>query len=410
MNRIRFMLGRKGLYIYMRKGYVRKSGRWLLGYLAIGMAFLLLSGCKLPEETKSATAPDGSPKLQVVTTIFPPYDFARQIGGAYVEVHQLLKPGMEAHSYEPSPRDIIRIMESDLFLYAGGESDVWVEEILSSLDGEFRSCSLLGWVEPLEEEMREGMQVRGEHPGHGGEESHEQIYHGKSGSPEGNAPHEGNASYGKEAPYGENALHGEEEHRPDEAPHEGIRLDGEYDEHVWTAPANAILLVEQIRDEMIASDPSRAEIYRTNAEQYLLSLRELEKEYADILGNAQRKVLLFADRFPFLYLVRSYGLDYYAAFPGCSPETEPSASTIAFLTDRVREEGFPLILYLESSNGKIALAIGEVTDTQIAVLHSCHTLTREEEEAGETYLSLMKENLKILDKALNGRSDVIPHL
>lgn len=359
----------------MRKEYTEKSGKWLLCCLMIGLACFLVSGCKLSEKTESRIAPDGSPKLQVVATIFPPYDFVRQIGGEYVEVYQLLKPGMEAHSFEPTPRDIIRVMESDLFLYAGGESDVWVEELLSGMDGEFRSCSLLDWVEPLEEETREGMQVRGDHHGHGGEESH-----------------------------------GEEERHPDDVPQEGVLLDGEYDEHVWTAPANAILLVEQIRDEMITLDPARAEIYRANAEQYLQSLRELEKEYAFVLGKAQRRVLLFADRFPFLYLARRYGLDYYAAFPGCSPETEPSASTIAFLTDRVEEEGLPLILYLESSNGKIARAIGEATDTEIAVLHSCHTLTREEEEAGETYLSLMKKNLKILDKALNGRRDVIPCL
>lgn len=389
MNKGRFRLAKKGFLL--RRGDPGKSWEKRLCLFAAGAVCLLLGACGAPREAGAGTAPDGRPRLQVTATIFPPCDFARQIGGDYVEVYQLLKPGMEAHSYEPSPRDIVRVMESDLFLYAGGESDVWVEEILSGLEGETTACSLLEWVEPLEEETRVGMQVRGDHPGHGGEEAHE--------GEDSHAPH------GREDFY---ASHEEKESRASRegedfhTAHEGVRLDGEYDEHVWTAPANAVLLVERIRDEMIALDPSRAKIYGENAEKYLQSLRELEEEYAAVAENAHRKTLLFADRFPFLYLVRSYGLEYYAAFPGCSPETEPSAATIAFLTDRVREEGIPMILYLESSDGRIARAIGEATDTEIGILHSCHTLTREEEEAKETYLSLMRKNLAVLDKALNG--------
>lgn len=318
------------------------------------LLMLILSGCgRNAQQETQETAPDGRPKIQVITTIFPPFDFVRRIGGEYVEVSMLLKPGMEAHSYEPSPRDIIRITESGLFLYAGGESDVWVEELLEGNDGEVYSHSLLSWVEPLEEESLEGMQVRGHDHGEHAEE-------------------------------------------------DGVHLEqGEYDEHVWTSPANAILLVEKIRDTLILLDPERKDVFMKNAEDYLAELRQLDQDYRKMTVNAKRHTLVFGDRFPFLYLVKNYGLSYYAAFPGCSSETEPSAATIAFLTDEVEHDQIPVIFRLEMSNGKVAEAIAEVTGTKTAVLHSCHTLTREEMERGETYLSLMRQNLEQLDKALN---------
>ena len=319
-------------------------------------AGLFLTGCTaVPKEAEPA--PDGKEKVQVVTTIFPPCDFVRQIGGEYVEVTQLLKPGMEAHSYEPSPADIIRITKSDLFLYAGGESDVWVEEVLDGNDAQVTACSLLDWVDPLEEEIAEGMQVTGHH------------------------------------------------HEHEEGETDGVHLEeAEYDEHVWTSPVNAKLLVENIRDMLISIDPERADIYEKNAAAYLEELDALDADYRDMIGSAKRKELVFGDRFPFLYLVRTYGLEYYAAFPGCSGETEPSAATIAFLTDKVREEGVPVVFHLELSNGRVADVIAEAAGAETAMLHSCHTLTAEEAERGETYVSLMRQNLAALERALNALS------
>ena len=335
---------------------------------------LALSGCGAPgQETEAArTAPDGRPKIQVITTIFPPYDFVRQIGGDYVEAKMLLKPGMEAHSYEPTPRDIIQITESDLFLYAGGESDVWVEDLLEGNDSRVHAHSLLEWVDPLEEETAEGMQSR--------EHDHDHDHEGEALKEE--------AAEQKEAAGGmEDA---------------GVHLEeGEYDEHVWTSPANAILIVEKIRDTLCAIDPDRAGIYEENARAYLEQLRRLDSDYRRVIGEAKRHTVIFGDRFPFLYLVKTYGLDYHAAFPGCSSETEPSAATIAFLTDEVRQENIPVVFYLELSNAKVADAIAEVTGTRTAMLHSCHTLTREEMQRGENYLSLMRENLEQLKLALN---------
>lgn len=324
---------------------------------------LCLSGCGRTE-TAAGTAPDGKEKLKVVSTIFPSYDFVRRIGGDYVELRQLLKPGMEAHSYEPSPRDIIEITECDLFLYAGGESDVWVEEILSGNDQEIAAFSLLAWVEPLEEESVEGMQTIGHRHEHSHESGHD---------------HDDEA--------GETC--------------EVVHLYEEYDEHVWTAPKNAIYLVEHIRDVLCDLEPERSEIYQQNADEYLKELHELDQSYREMIENAKRRQILFGDRFPFLYLAHNYGLDYYAAFPGCSAQTEPNAATIAFLTDKVREEEIPVILQLELSNGKIADCIAEVTGAKTMVLHSCHTLTKDDQENGETYISLMKRNLEVLKEALN---------
>ncbi len=304
-------------------------------------------------------APDGRPRLQVTATIFPPCDFVRRIGGEYVEVQQLLKPGMEAHSYEPSPADIIRISHSGLFLYAGGESDVWVEELLGGLDVQVPSYSLLDWVDPLKEETAEGMQTAG----------HDHApWHAHTAGEEGG---------------------------------DGVHLEGEeYDEHVWTSPVNAVLLVERIRDVMAELDPLRAEIYEENAAVYLDELKELDADYGEMVRSAGRHTLVFGDRFPFLYLTKTYGLEYYAAFPGCSSQTEPSAATMAFLVDLVRQEQIPVVLYLELSNARIADAIAESTGAETAMLHSCHTLTRSEAERGETYLSLMRRNLEVLRRAL----------
>ena len=316
-------------------------------------AGLLLTGCSAVRP-EAGPAPDGGERVRVAATIFPPCDFVRQIGGEYVDVVQLLKPGMEPHSYEPSPADIIRIMDSDLFLYAGGESDVWVEEILEGSDHAPVSCSLLDWVDPLEEETSEGMQVKEHH------------------------------------------------HEHAEGETDGVHLEEtEYDEHVWTSPVNAQLLVEQIRDVLISLDPGREEIYEKNAAAYLEELRALDEDYRQMTENAKRKTLVFGDRFPFLYLVRTYGLEYYAAFPGCSGESEPSAATIAFLTDQVEEEGIPVVFQLELSNGRVADAIAEAAGAETEILDSCHTLTVSEAERGETYLSLMRRNLEALRHALN---------
>lgn len=310
-------------------------------------------------------------KLRIVTTIFPPYDFARKIGGEHVEVTMLLKPGMESHSYEPTPADIIRIMNSDIFIYAGGESDVWVEELLEGNDGQVESYALLDWVEPLEEETAEGMQVKGH--------SHEHE-HGLA-----DAADELSEDHPDDAEYESRAVHLDE---------------AEYDEHVWTSPVNAMLLVEELCSVMALKDPAHAEAFKKNAGAYEEELEKLDSAFKTAVENGQRRTIVFGDRFPLLYFVKTYGLDYYAAFPGCSMETEPSAAMIAFLTDKVKEEEIPVIFYLEMSNGRIAEAIAETTGAQTMVFYSGHSITAKDLRAGEDYLSLMYRNVEALEVAL----------
>ena len=318
-------------------------------------------------------------RLQVVTTFFPQYDFARQITGDCADVTMLLKPGEEVHSYEPTPEDIKTIQNSDFFIYVGGENDVWVENILDSVKDDQegpRAVRLLDLVETYAEEHLEGMM---EEKGH----SHEQE---ESGAEE------------------------DHDHGHEEAP----------DEHVWTSPENCVILIEKLTEIFCEADPANAAVYRENGHSYQRSFEELDAEYREMAAGAARRTILFGDRFPFRYLAEELGLTCYAAFSGCSSESEPSASTIAFLIDKAYEERLPVVFQIEFSNGNIARAICEAVnlkikmaadqelnvsdDTQEPVrvlkLHSCHNLTRDEFQSGETCLSLMTKNLEALRTAL----------
>jgi zinc transport system substrate-binding protein len=331
-------------------------------------------------------------RLQVVTTFFPQYDFARQITGDCADVTMLLKPGEEVHSYEPTPQDIKTIQNSDFFIYVGGENDVWVENILDSVKDDQegpRAVRLLDLVETYAEEHLEGMM---EEKGH----SHE---HEESGAEEGH-------DHGQE----ESSAEEDHDHGHEEEP----------DEHVWTSPENCVILIEKLTEIFCEADPANAAVYRENGHSYQTSFEELDAEYREMAAGAARRTILFGDRFPFRYLAEELGLTCYAAFSGCSSESEPSASTIAFLIDKAYEERLPVVFQIEFSNGNIARAICEAVnlkikmaadqevnvsdDTQEPVrvlkLHSCHNLTRDEFLSGETCLSLMTKNLEALRTAL----------
>ena len=304
-------------------------------------------------------------RISVVTTIFPPYDFVREIAGDRVELKMLLKPGEESHSYEPTPQDIIAIQESDVFIYTGGENDVWVEDILSSMpEGGRLTLRMIDCVDTVEEEHVEGMK---ESPGHD-HDDHEEDDTDPDGGEAGEDTH---------------SVH-------------------EIDEHVWTSPVNAALIVERIKEILIQADPSGEAVYEENAAAYEEELAKLDREFRDVADHARRKLLIFGDRFPFRYFADEYGLDYYAAFPGCAGDTEPSAATMAFLIDKVKEEKVPAVLKMELSNDDIANAIAEATGTEVKVFYSCHNLSAEDFESGETYLSMMQKNVETLKEVLNG--------
>ena len=338
----------------------KKNGRRRRGRISAWLSALCVavcvSGCagtggKLPSSSEDGPSGSGfnEGKISVVTTVFPPYDFVREIAGDEVELKMLLKPGEETHSYEPTPQDIIAIQNSDVFIYTGGENDVWVEDILSSMpESDMRTLRLADCVDTVEEEQVEGMKGAAEHD------------------------------------------HGHEE----ESPHE-------IDEHVWTSPVNASLITEKIRDILSQADSSHSQIYEENARAYQEKLLELDREFREVTGHAQRKVLIFGDRFPFRYFADEYGLEYYAAFPGCSGDTEPSAATMAFLIEKVREEQVPAVLKMELSNADIANAVAEATGTEVKVLYSCHNLSADEFENGETYLTMMQKNVETLKEVLN---------
>ena len=330
-----------------------------------------LSGCGRTEEPE-----DG--RMKVVTTIFPPYDFARAVSGGLADVTMLLSPGEEVHSYEPTPLDIKRIQGSDLFIYVGGENDVWVDRILDNMGEERpRTLRMVELTDTVAEEIVEGMmEERGEHEHSGEHEDH------------------GELAESEEAVYEEHIHSGdssEEEHE-------------EADEHVWTSPVKAAEITEAIAEKMAEIDPDNAESYRANARDYIAQILEIDAQFREITKNAARRTIVFGDRFPIRYFAEEYGLEYFAAFPGCSSETEPSASTLAFLIDKVRQEKIPVVFSIELSNGNISRAICESSEAVPRTYNSCHNVTRDQMENGATYVSLMTENLDVIREALGERA------
>ena len=310
--------------------------------ILLAMLCALLSGCGAQSE------PEGE-GISVVATVFAPYDFARQLVGERGEVTLLLPPGSEAHSYEPSPKDIIEIQNCDLFIYVGGVSDAWVSDVLESVGGEVRTVTLMDCVELLHEETVEGMQA--ERHGHDHDEEDE-----------------------------------DEE---------------ELDEHVWTSPRNAARICRKLCDTFSAADSAHAAQYAQRCGDYVEQLDRLDAEFQDVVENAARKTVVFADRFPLRYFADAYGLDYYAAYPGCADAAEPSAATVAFLIDKVRAEGIPVVFTIELSNGKLADTICEATGAKKLEFATCHNVTAQAFANGATYLQLMERNVQALREALN---------
>lgn len=316
--------------------------------LALLMAFAMVA-CSVQNEqtTEENTADERDDKIGVVTTIFPPYDFVREVAGDKVELMMLLPPGSESHSYEPTPQDIIKINECDVFIYNGGESDSWVETILASLENtQLKTVRMMEAVVALEEETVEGM---------------------------------------------------EHDHDDDDDDDH----DEGFDEHVWTSPVNAQKIAAVIAEALGEASPENKPDFDARLSSYVDELKELDDEFREIRKNAKRDTLIFGDRFPLRYFTEEYDLDYYAAFPGCSTETEPSAKTVAFLIDKVREESIPVVFHIEFSNERMADSICESTGAEKLLLHSCHNVSRDDINAGVSYLSLMRQNASNLKEALS---------
>ena len=303
---------------------MRKFGIFAL-VLALGMMF---TGAMAEE------------RLNVVCTDFPCYDMVRSAAGERADVVMLLKPGTEAHSYDPSPADILSIGKADLFVYIGGESDAWVDGILSGLDAGHMPTTLrmMDCVkDPIEEEE--------EDHAHGGEP--------------------------------------------------------EYDEHIWTSPVNARQMALAAGEALGGVDPDHAAEYAKNAQAYADEIDAIDREIRGIVESAARREMVFADRFPFAYFAREYGLDYLAAFNSCTADTEPSAQTVMALIDRVAKHGIPAVYTIELSTQSIARTIAEETGAEVLTMQSMQTVTQEDFDAGASYVSIMGENIEALRKGLN---------
>lgn len=329
-------------------------------WIPLLLCALLLTGC-----AQTPSQPESGGRLQIVTTVFPAYDFARAAGGDLADVTLLLPPGAESHSYEPTPADILAVQNCDLFLYLGGESDAWVDTILSAVETQGESMRMVDCVELLEEETVEGMQAQPGHDhDHGGHEDHD---------------------------------HADDSHDDhDDHDDHGLGAVTGMDEHVWTAPRNAAAITRAVGEKLAELDTANAGLYRTNAEGYAAQIDELDGRFAAFFESQPSRTIVFGDRFPLRYFAEEYGLDYYAAFPGCGSQTEPSAATIAFLTGKVETEHIPTVWYIEFSNHLVADSIAEAAGTQTAMFHTCHNVSRGELEDGATYLSLMEGNLETL--------------
>lgn len=306
---------------------------------------LSLCGCK------GGCYESGGEGLDIVTTVFPAFDFAREIAGDKANVCLLVPPGSESHSFEPTAQDILRIQNCDLLICNGGESEVWLEDMLAGMDGEIPRLVMLDCVQALEEEVKAGMQVAGHEHDH---------------------DHKG--------------------HDHEEA---------EYDEHVWTSPRNAALICQALGETLCAIDPANSDYYAGRTESYCDKLLALDADFRALAERSGHPTMIFADRFPARYFVEEYGLDYYAAFPGCAEEAEPSARTVAFLIDKVRQENTPAVFYIEFSNQKMADVICEDTGCQKLLFHCCHNVTWQQLDEGISYLGLMEQNLNTLREALS---------
>lgn len=366
---------------------------------------LLLGGCAQTEESQGAfdASPEAAGKLKVAVTLFPYYDFVRQIAGDQVDLQMVIPAGMDSHSFEPTPADIRTIQHADILISNGGTMEHWLDETLAALDTtNMTIVTMMDYVDTVEEEIVEGM----EDADHDHDHAH---VHAADDHDHSNERPEEHAAYAHEADdYDhsgetpeEHAAHAHEADDHDYVDHDGHEEEIEYDEHIWTSPVNAMKLVDVIGDTLAEADPAHADTYHQGAENYKKELEEIDAGFREVSANRKRNMIVMGDKFPFRYLADEYQLDYRAAFSGCSSDTEPSAKTIAYLIDKVKEEQIPAVYYLELSSHRVAEIIGEETGAEPLLLHSCHNVTRAQFDAGITYAGLMRQNIENLRKGID---------
>ena len=363
----------------------------VLALTACGAGASAASGTK----SQNADGANSSQKLQVVATIFPEYDWVKEILGdqaGNVDLTLLLGNGTDMHSFQPTMEDILKVSTCDVFIYVGGESDAWVADALKGDGNPDRRAINLREVlgdQAKEEEVVEGMQDEDGHT-HVEAEDEDGHIHAEDEEDNGGVTDEESAA---NADIDMDAAEDSHSHGDDL----------EYDEHVWLSLRNASLFCDTIAAALGDADPANAGLYQRNADAYEEKLAALDQEYQAAVEQSKTKTVLFADRFPFRYLVDDYNLTYYAAFTGCSAETDASFETITFLAGKLDELKLPVVFTIENSDQKVAQAVIENTktkDQKILPLNSMQSVTTKEVEEGTTYLSIMENNLQILKEAL----------
>ena len=336
--------------------------RIFISGLACLTGFFTLAGCSgtvsndISDSTSTSDIAVKDEKIKIVTAIFPEYDWVNNIIGERsdnFEVTLLCDNGTDMHSYQPSVEDITKISDSDLFIYTGGESDEWIADALKNTDDSFKSLNLL---EVLGDKLQEEEHIGVAETGH-------------------------------------------EDHDHD-------HQDTEYDEHIWLSLKNAETLCGNISEAIKQTDPDNAAIYDENAKAYVNQLEQLDRKYKETVEGSAIKTLLFADRFPFLYMTKDYGIDHYAAFNGCEAETEASFETIIFLSGKIEELDLKNVMVIEGSDKRLAETVISNTknkDQSILELDSMQSVTKQDIESGMSYLSVMEENLKTLGEALGSK-------
>ena len=303
-------------------------------------------------------------KYKIVASNFASYDFLRAIIGENkdIELTFLIGPGKDAHSYDPTAGDLIKIQDSDLFVYVGGEMEKWSDKVIDSLDttGTEIIC-IADFVDTMEEKEVDGAEEH-EHDHEDEDEHHEER----------------------------------EEHEEHEHEHE----EGAFDEHIWTSPENAIKMVNALEKAMEKIDSENATKYKENADKYITQIKDVDSKIQNIVDNKKRNRLIFADKMPMQYFIDYYKLEVSAAFDGCSTETEPSAKTIAYLQNKVKEEKIPVILYIELNPGMVANTIANETGSKAMQIQTLHNVSLDDFNNGETWVSLMTRNIDVLKKAL----------
>lgn len=278
-------------------------------------------------------------KINVVAVSFIQYDFVSQIAKDKAEVKMLISPGAEVHTYEPGPMDVANIINCDLLVRNGGESETWLDLLIK----DFENIACVKFMDVTQN-------MCSTHKDH------------DSDSPDGHSH--------------------------------------ELDEHVWTSPKNAVLIANAICSALVEIDKDNQEFYKENTRIFVEKLKKLDDDFSQMVENAARQIIVVGDRFPFLYLANTYNLEYYAAFSGCASNTEPIASDILKLINVVENQDIPVVFKIEFSNGSVANSIADRTNADVLLLHSCHNVTKEEFENGANYISLMNQNLENLREAL----------